>query len=291
MRALSPRTEENYRKVLARAYPTLRGKVVSSFGDFARLLPQSAPRELAKWPETSRRILRWAIARAYEEAGDEERGRALVRLITPAYQVKKKAVLPSLEEVSKFEACTKKRPDAERVVLLLTLKLGLRSEGVLSLRREDVEAAIESGELLYVSKGAAGEAHEKILPSEHVTELLQESLALPPVGLRGRIDADAEARRAKQGSMRWEKLGEVLSAGGYRTQHMKFYRAVRACAVCAKLDPKKFSPHKLRHAFASRLSRRGASMQVLKEALGHASINATQRYVHVEREELKGFLK
>lgn len=290
MRALSPRTEEHYRAVLARAYPQLKGRHIGSFGDFATLLPQSAPRELAKWPETSRKILRYAIARAFEEAGDEERGRALVRLITPAYQVKKSPKVPSLEEVSRFEACAKKRPQAEKVVLLLTLRLGLRSEGVLSLRREDIEAAIESGELLYVSKGAAGEAHEKLLPSEHVTELLGESLTLSPAGKRGAIDTEAELAHSKR-RMKWEKLGEVLSSASYKTQHMKFYRAVRSCALCANLDPKKFSPHKLRHAFASRLSRRGASMQVLKEALGHASINATQRYVHVEREELKGFLK
>ncbi len=288
MKALSPRTEKLYRQVLARAYPVLKGKVLSGFGDLALNLPQGAPRGLEAWPETSRMILRAAIQRTFEDAGQGERGKALVRLIPAAYRVKKQVRQPTLDEMQVFEVCARKMKGAQRTLILLTLRLGFRSVEVLNLDREDVERALETGELIFIKKGGA----ERVLPCDHVSELLKEALALPKAARHGAIDVAAEVKAARRGAaITWHLLGETLSAGSYEVQHQCLTRAIKSCARCAKVDAAKFSPHKLRHAFASRLSRRGASMQVLKEALGHASINTTQRYVHVEREELKGYLK
>lgn len=75
------------------------------------------------------------------------------------------------------------------------------------------------------------------------------------------------------------RLGRPLS-------RVQLWRDLRALGRKAGLT-RELHPHLLRHTFASHLLRGGADMRSVQEMLGHANLQTTQIYTHVDKSVLK----
>ncbi len=77
-----------------------------------------------------------------------------------------------------------------------------------------------------------------------------------------------------------------LTDSGKKLYEMFVYRLINRYISLVSTKEKK-SPHMLRHSFATHMLNKGAELNAIKELLGHASLAATQHYLHAGLAELK----
>lgn len=108
---------------------------------------------------------------------------------------------------------------------------------------------------------------ERIIPVTHIAiEMMQQYL-----------------HQGRRGLQQNEPL--FINGKGNRLSRRQIQRIVGR-ELAAVSQQKKRSPHVLRHSFATHLMDGGADIRAVKELLGHASLNTTQIYTHVSREQL-----
>ncbi len=95
----------------------------------------------------------------------------------------------------------------------------------------------------------------------------------------------AQARPALVGKRTMSAL--FLGANGEAPSRQQFWGLVKRYAAVAGIEPKKISPHGLRHSFATHLLNRGADLRALQMLLGHSSLSTTQIYTLIAREHLQ----
>jgi len=77
-----------------------------------------------------------------------------------------------------------------------------------------------------------------------------------------------------------------LNLRGSRLSRQGAFDVVKANAARAGIDPKKVSPHVLRHSAATHMVEAGADLRTIQEILGHATISTTQIYTKVSSTHL-----
>ncbi len=85
-------------------------------------------------------------------------------------------------------------------------------------------------------------------------------------------------------------LFPALSESGHLTRQA-FARDLKDVALRAGIEPKRVSPHVLRHAFASHLLQNGADLRSVQQLLGHADVATTQIYTHVLDERMAAMVR
>lgn len=173
-------------------------------------------------------------------------------------------------EVDALLDAARARPgfDGLRTTALLELlyATGLRVSELVGLPRT---ALSRDGRVLTV-KGKGGK--ERMVP---VGGPAQEALA---------------AYMAARGPQATPFLFPSRAAQGFLTR-ARFAQILKDLAVAAGIQPRRVSPHVLRHSFASHLLAHGADLRSLQQMLGHADISTTQIYTHVLEARLKALVE
>ena len=191
--------------------------------------------------------------------------------------------------------------------LIATQKMWQRIPGVLSIRQVDAflsaprktdsfwQRDVAMLEVLYATGCRASEVcslrvRDLALQERHVRcEGKGGKQRMVPIGQRAiaAIERYCEQLRGKLAARSPHPPEELfLSRTGRSIDRIQLWRLVKLYARRAGIAPN-ISPHSLRHSFATHLLAGGADLRLVQEMLGHASIQTTQIYTHVERSRLK----
>lgn len=191
--------------------------------------------------------------------------------------------------------------------LLATQKMWQRIPGVLSTRQVDAFLAaprksdsfwqrdVAMLEVLYATGCRASEVcslrvRDLALSERHLRcEGKGGKQRMVPIGQRAidSIQRYCDHLRGKLAARSPHPPEELfLSRTGRPIDRIQLWRLVKQYARRAGIQSN-ISPHSLRHSFATHLLAGGADLRLVQEMLGHASIQTTQIYTHVERSRLK----
>lgn len=151
-----------------------------------------------------------------------------------------------------------------RAILEMIYSCGLRISEISSLKYDQID--MERKIIHIIGKGNK----ERVVPiGSRAVDSLKKYMAV-------RIQFES---RDSDNSIFLSKSGKSLSPDELREILDRYIRLVA--------NTKGYSPHSLRHSFATHLLNRGADLRAVQEMLGHSNLSTTEIYTHLSLKDLK----
>ena len=179
------------------------------------------------------------------------------KIQTPFDKEEVESVLSVLGEGKDFESVR------DRLIIELLYSTGMRRIELVNVKEKDIDF---SRQVIKVLGKRNKERYVMVLPS--VLKTLNQYLSLKRDYEKSLVEA------------------LLITKKGVKIYETLVYRVINLYFSKVSTKAKK-SPHILRHAFATQLLNNGASLNSVKELLGHSSLAATQVYTHNSLEQIK----
>ncbi len=165
-----------------------------------------------------------------------------------------------------------------RCMLEIIYGTGLRVSELVSLPLSAI-----SRDFLYLIIRGKGDS-ERITPlTEPAAELIKEWMAV-------RDQSAPKSTISKNGRTNSPFLFPSRGKEGHISR-IRFFQLIKELALEAHIEPKRVSPHILRHSFATHLLAGGANLRQVQTALGNSDISTTHIYTHILDERLKNMVQ
>ena len=186
-----------------------------------------------------------------------------VELETPKISKRLPKYLSLDESVSLLQSVDGEFEKRDLCILTLFLNCGLRLSELININMYNIRDNV----LTVIGKG---DKERSIYLNNACQKAIKDYLAVRPKdGVKDKEALFLSKRRTRIGK---------------RTVEMM----VKKYIISAGLDPKKYSPHKLRHTAATLMHKYGGvDIRSLQQILGHESISTTEIYTHIDNEQIK----
>lgn len=176
-------------------------------------------------------------------------------------------------------------PAGVRLVAMLEIlyATGLRVSELVGLPLQAIQKEGQKLNPFFIVKGKGSK--ERLIPlnqsaCDAIILYLEQRDSFLKAGIKSHYLFPGDVRGAK----------ESARAKDTHLTRQRFAVMLKELAVKAGIEPRRVSPHVLRHSFASHLLQNGANLRIVQELLGHSDIATTQIYTHVLDERLKSLV-
>lgn len=169
------------------------------------------------------------------------------------------------------------KPDSIRDLAILELlySTGLRVSELINLKVSSLQKnAVENSQQKVIIVKGKGSKERLVIINARANKALESYLVVKECFLR--------KQKSDLLFPSFTKSGKIMPLTRQRV-----HQVFKTLAMKAGIDPKEFSPHKVRHSFATHLLQRGADLRVVQELLGHSDISSTQIYTKIINDKAK----